>query len=789
MKRSIFSFVLLVCCAATALAQQFTLQGKVTDEQMNPVELATVSCVRQGKMTMTNLNGEFSLQLSSADSVEVRFSMVGYKTKTRVLRRPRGKQTLQIQLYDDNTLGEVVVTEKVRQTGGTEQLDVKNAQQAPSTSGNAIEEMIQAQAGVSSHDEMSSQYNVRGGTFDENSVYINNVEVYRPFLVRSGQQEGLSIINADMVEKIGFSTGGFEAKYGDKMSSALDILYKRPKKFEGNVSASLLGASAYVGFSTKKFSWMNGLRYKTNRYMLGSLESKGEYRPNFLDYQTYLTYDPNKRWSISFMGDISINHYNFKPTDRETSFGTMESVRKFRVYFDGQEKDVFRTYFGSFNITRHFGEKTHLSLIGSAFSTNEQERYDIQGQYWLTQTESSETLGVGTYMEHARNYLKADVKSIKMMLQHKSGHHTIEGAFTYKWEHIRETLREYEMRDSSGYSVPHTGKDLYMIYSLRARNELKATRIEAYLQDTYKFSNAEQTTFYTLNYGIRFSNWSFNRETIVSPRASLAIVPAFNNDITFRFATGLYYQAPFFKELRDTVTRNGQTYATLNKKIKSQRSIHFIGAFDYRFKMANRPFKFTAEAYYKLLSNLIPYSVNNVKVTYDASQQVNGHAVGLDLKLYGEFVPGSDSWLTLSLMDTRMKLNGKSIPLPTDQKYAINLFFTDYFPGTDRWKMSLKLVYADGLPFATPHKSLSTDPFRAPAYKRVDIGMSFRAINNENKPKSVVKNLWLGIDGLNLLGINNVNSYYWITDVTNQQFAVPNYLTGRQINARVSVDF
>ncbi len=789
MKRSFFSFVLLVCCAATALAQQFTLQGKVTDEQMNPVELATVSCVRQGKMTMTNLNGEFSLQLSSADSVEVRFSMVGYKTKTRVLRRPKGKQTLQIQLFDDNTLNEVVVTEKVRQTGATEQLDVKNAQQAPSTSGNAIEEMIQAQAGVSTHDELSSQYNVRGGTFDENSVYINNVEVYRPFLVRSGQQEGLSIINADMVEKIGFSTGGFEAKYGDKMSSALDILYKRPKKFEGNISASLLGASAYVGFSTKKFSWMNGLRYKTNRYMLGSLESKGEYRPNFLDYQTYLTYDPNKRWSISFMGDISINHYNFKPTDRETSFGTMESVRKFRVYFDGQEKDVFRTYFGSFNITRHFGEKTHLSLIGSAFSTNEQERYDIQGQYWLTQTESSETLGVGTYMEHARNYLKADVKSIKMMLQHKSGRHTIEGVLTYKWEHIRETLREYEMRDSSGYSVPHTGKDLYMIYSLRARNELKATRIEAYLQDTYKFSNAEQTTFYTLNYGLRFSNWSFNRETIVSPRVSLAIVPAFNNDITFRFATGLYYQAPFFKELRDTVTRNGQTYATLNKKIKSQRSIHFIGAFDYRFKMANRPFKFTAEAYYKLLSNLIPYSVNNVKVTYDASQQVNGHAVGLDLKLYGEFVPGSDSWLTLSLMDTRMKLNGKSIPLPTDQKYAINLFFTDYFPGTDRWKMSLKLVYADGLPFATPHKSLSTDPFRAPSYRRVDIGMSYRAINNENKPKAVIKNLWLGVDGLNLLGINNVNSYYWITDVTNQQFAVPNYLTGRQINARVSVDF
>ena len=789
MKRFFLSLIMLIATANIALAQQFTLQGKVTDDQSNPVEFATVACVRQGKMTMTNLNGEFTLQLNSADSVEVRFSMVGYKTKTRVLRRPRGKQTLQIQLYDDNTLSEVVVTEKVRQTSGTEQLEVKDAQQAPSISGNAIEGMIQTQAGVSTHDEMSSQYNVRGGTFDENSVYINNVEVYRPFLVRSGQQEGLSIINADMVEKVGFSTGGFEAKYGDKMSSALDIQYKRPKKFEANLAASMLGASGYVGFSNKKFSWMNGLRYKTNRYVLGSLESKGEYRPNYLDYQTYLTYDPNKRWSLSLMGDISINHYNFKPSDRETSFGTMENVKSFRVYFDGQEKDIFRTYFGSINITRHISDNTHLSLIGSAYSTNEQERYDIQGQYWLTQSETSENLGVGTYMEHARNYLKADVQSLKLMLRTKRGKHSVEGAFTYKWENIRENLAEYEMRDSSGYSIPHTGEDLHLIYSMRARNTLKANRIEAYLQDTYKFSNAENTTFYTLNYGIRFSNWSFNRETIVSPRVSLAIVPAFNNDLTFRIATGLYYQAPFFKELRDTVTSNHITYASLNSKIKSQQSIHFIGAMDYRFKMGDRPFKFTAEAYYKLLSNLIPYSVNNVKVTYDASQQVSGHATGIDLKLYGEFVPGSDSWLTFSLMNTRMKIAGKSVPLPTDQRYAVNLFFTDYFPGTDRWKMSLKFVYADGLPFSTPHQSLAQNPFRAPAYKRVDIGMSFRAINHQSDPKAVIKNLWLGIDGLNLLGINNVNSYYWITDVTNQQYAVPNYLTGRQINGRISIDF
>lgn len=773
-------------------AQTFTLQGKVTDDQNNPVELATVAVVQQGRMTMTNLKGEFSIQLLSADSVVVRFSMVGYKTKTRVLRNPKGRQTLLIQLMDDTTIDEVVVTEQVRQTGTTQQLKPEDMKRTPSATGNAVEELVQAQAGVSTHSELSSQYNVRGGSFDENFVYINDVEIYRPFLVRSGQQEGLSIINPDMVEKIGFSSGGFEAKFGDKMSSALDIHYKRPKKFEANITGSLLGGSAFIGFSNKKFSWSNGIRYKTNRYLLGSLETKGEYDPHFLDYQSYLTYQPNNRWSIELFGDISENHYNFHPVDRETHFGTLKNVKAFRVYFDGQEKDIFRTYFGTFNITRYLRDdkRTSLSLIASAFSTNEQEKYDIQGQYWLTQTETSEQLGVGTYMEHARNYLKARVESFKFMFRHKAKKHELQAAATYKIEHIEEASREYEMRDSSGYSVPHTGKDLYMIYSLNARNEMNANRIEVYAQDTYKFTGNDERTFYTLNYGVRFSHWNFNRESILSPRLSLSVVPAFNQNMTFRLATGLYYQAPFFKELRDTTTTRGITYATLNNKIKSQRSLQFILGVDHRFKMANRLFRFTAEAYYKALSNLVPYSVNNVKIVYDASQQCSGHAMGLDLKLYGEFVPGTDSWLTFSVMNTNMNINGKKTPLPTDQRYAVNLFFTDYFPKTDRWKMSLRLAYADGLPFGAPHRSLDSTPFRAPAYKRVDIGMSFRAINNEKKEKkTAIRNLWLGIDGLNLLGINNVNSYYWITDVTNHQYAVPNYLTGRQINAKFILEF
>lgn len=793
MKLKLFILQIICLCAfVSAQAQTFTLSGRVIDENNDPVEFASVSCPKQGKMTMTSLKGDYSLQLQSADSVEIRFSMIGYKTKVRTLRRPRGKQTMQVVLHSsDNALSEVTITGKRIETGQTQELSKEHLKSMPSTTGNAVEEMIQSQAGVSTHSELSSQYNVRGGSFDENSVYINNVEIFRPFLVRSGQQEGISVINPDMVEKIGFSTGGYEARYGDKMSSALNIEYRRPKRFEASATASMLGASAFVGMSNKKFSWSNGLRYKTTKYLLGSMDTKGEYQPTFIDYQTYLTYSPNKRWDIKFLGNISDNHYNFTPEDRETNFGTMENVKAFKVYFDGQEKDVFRTFFGSLDITRKFNENTSLSLIASAFNTREQEKYDIQGQYWLTQTETSENLGVGTYFQHTRNYLKAHVESAKLLFKTKQKKHNIEAAFTYKWEHIEENSVEYEMRDSSKYSIPHTGKDLYMIYSMRAKNTLTANRVEAYAQDTYRFTGSEGKTLYTLNYGLRLAYWSFTKETILSPRLSLGIIPAFNENITMRFATGLYYQAPFFKEIRDTTTTNGITYASLNRKAKSQRSIHFIAGFDYRFKMNNRPFKFTAEAYYKTLGNLVPYSVNNVKVVYYGDNMCSGHAAGLDLKLFGEFVPGTDSWVSLSLMNTSMKLNGKSIPLPTDQRYAVNLFFTDYFPGTTRWKMSLKLALADGLPFSAPHRELESNVFRAPAYKRADVGLNYRIIDNSDrhKKRNPIRNLWVGAECLNLFGINNVNSYYWITDVTGQQYAVPNYLTGRQINVKLSVDF
>lgn len=800
MKR-LFFFIIAIIAPICLFSQTFTLKGRVIDEEGKPVEHASVACVSQGKAAVTSLKGEYSLTLHSADSVVIRYSMLGYHTKKRVLYKPHGMQTLQIVMHASaDTLDEVNVEGQKRQSGQMEKLKTKPLKNMPSATGNAVEELLQSQAGVSSHSELSSQYNVRGGSFDENSVYINNVEVFRPFLVRSGQQEGLSIINPDMVGNIGFSTGGYEARYGDKMSSALDITYRRPKRFEASVDASLLGAGAYVGFSNKKFTWSNGLRYKANRYLLGSFDTNGEYDPHFLDYQTCLFWRPNKLWSFDFIGDVSDNHYNFTPEDRETKFGTLENVKSFRVYFTGREKDLFRTFFGSFNITRHYSDSTSVSLIGSAFKTDEQERYDIEGQYWLTQTETSENLGVGTYFQHARNYLKGHVESIMLMAHHTARRHDIEGALTYKMEHVEENSAEYEMRDSAGYIVPHTGNDLYMIYSLRARNTLNSNRLEFYAQDTWRFTSGgsessdstEQVepTLYTLNYGVRFSHWNYTGESILSPRVSLSIIPSFNQNFSLRLATGLYYQAPFYKELRDTTTVDGVTHAMLNNKIKSQRSIHFIGGMEYRFKINNRPFKFTTELYYKLLSNLIPYSVSNMKVTYYGDNKASGHVAGLDMKLYGEFVPGTDSWLTLSLMNTRMRFDEHSMPLPTDQRYALHLFYTDYFPGSDRWLMTLRLTYADGLPFSAPHRELDRNDFRAPAYRRADIGMTYRLLNSkDHHRKSIFKNIWLGVDCLNLFDISNVNSYYWITDVTNQMYAVPNYLTRRQINAKVRFEF
>ena len=787
-------FCMCMLCTVSSFAQQKRCRifGAIKDEKGSPIELASVRIQGQPSTTLSNLNGSYSIYCTSHDTITVVYSMIGYETRKRSIYNPQDSVRIDVMLPSfDASLGEAVVTGQQIQTGTMQKITPKDLKLSPSTTGNGVEEIIATQAGVSTHNELSSQYNVRGGSFDENCVYLNGVEVYRPMLVRSGQQEGLSIINPNMVESIGFSSGGFEARYGDRMSSVLDITYKRPEAFEASLSASMLGGGVYVGWGNKHVSLMTSLRYKTTRYLLGSLDTNGEYNPNFLDYQAYFSWRPNRRWSLDIIGNISDNHYNFEPEDRETKFGTMQEAKSFKVYFDGKEEDAFRTFFGSTTLTRHFSPNTFLALQFSTFSTKEQETYDIQGEYWLNEATSQEQLGVGTYMEHARNKLRAQVFNSGLRFRTKFTGHVLQAGFNWQRERIKENAREWEMRDSMGYSLPHTPDRLTLIYSQRSQNSIHTNRFEAYAQDTWRFK--ANLGLFNLTYGLRLSYWDWNKETLISPRASIGLMPSFSDKLTFRFATGVYYQAPFYNELRDTTIAGGISTVQLNRDIKSQRSIHFVLGGDYTFRLMNRPFKFTTEVYYKALSNLIPYSVDNVRIVYYGHNMSKGYATGIDFKLFGEFVPGTDSWITFSIMSTKEKLHGQWLPRPTDQRYNLSLYFTDYFPGTDRWKLALKAAFADGLPFGPPHTDRTQHKFRAPAYKRVDVGLSYRLIDNEDKHLHRfgrhIKNAWLGLDAFNLLGIKNVNSYYWVTDITNTQYAVPNYLTGRQINVRLSIDF
>ena len=766
------------------------LKGKIVDDSQDPVALCQVRVEGQPFGTTASLDGQYKLSFRTADSVVIVYSMIGYETRRRVLKKPQGNLTLNIVMRESGKeMAEVTVAETRRQMGSMQELNKKDLKRMPSTSGNAVEELVATQAGVSTHNELSSQYNVRGGSFDENCVYINGVEVYRPMLISSGQQEGLSVINSDMVEKINFSAGGFEAKYGDRMSSVLDITYAHPERLEATASASLLGASIYAGYGNKRFSFSNGFRYKTNQYMLGSLETKGEYKPNFLDYQAYLRWAPSQDWTFDAIVYINRNNFNFKPSDRETKFGTMEDVKSFKVYFDGKEEDQFQTLFGTVRAARRLGTSGALSLTASAFSNREKETYDIQGQYWLNETNGDEQLGVGSYMEHARNFLYSSVQSVKLAYDLKKGGHQMQAGIGWKHEKVRENANEWEYRDSSGYSVPHTGNDLQVIYNMRAANSINSNHLELYAQDTYR--KESRLGILSFNYGMRLSYWSWNKEWLFSPRASIGFVPAANDDFTFRLALGLYNQRPFYKELRDTVTQAGNTTVQLNKDIKSQRSFQVVAGMEYKFKIANRPFKLTAEAYYKAQWKMNPYNVDNLKVVYYGNNLATGYVVGADVKLYGEFVPGTDSWVSFGLMKASMNLNGKAIPQPTDQRYNINLFFSDYFPGTTRWKMNLKASIAGGLPFGPPHTGLERNAFRAPAYRRFDIGMNYRLINNEDRHlrrAKYLRNIWLGLDCFNIFGLDNVSSYYWITDISNHQYAVPNYLTGRMVNARVLIE-
>ena len=796
--------------------------GYVIDTNNRGIELANVYIQNSTVGTTTNPNGYYELIMNVKDSVTLVYSMLGYQSIKHTIHPHQQVMQISVQLPPlSKQIGEVNVLGQRRQTSTLDMLDPGKFRVMPNAAG-GIESYLITFAGVSSNNELSSQYNVRGGNFDENAVYVNGIEVYRPLLIRAGQQEGLSFINPDMVQNVSFSAGGFDAKYGDKMSSVLDIQYKKPTEFEASASASLLGASAYIGTASDKFTMMHGFRYKTNAYLLGTLDTKAEYNPAFFDYQTYMTYQLNPKYELTFLGNFSQNSYQFIPQTRETTFGTYSTGRKLTIYFEGQEQDLFRTSFGAMTLNFKPIKGMKLSLMASSFYTNESETYDILGDYVLSEVkvdpdptkQTGGSLGVGRYQQHARNMLDAYVSNFSHLGEYEKGRHSMKWGVTIQNEKISDKIGEWEMRDSAGYSLPVSAKQVNLYYNLKSDTTLNSWRSTAFFQDTYKWNTTAGA--FSITGGLRANYWTFNHELLVSPRFALSYLPHWKSDFSFRFATGVYYQAPFYKEIRDTVTDAlGNVKVQLNNHIKAERSLHFVLGGDYYFRAWGRPFKFTTEAYLKLADRVISYSVDNVQIIYSGKNDAKAYTAGTDFKLYGELVPGADSWINLSLMNSKQDIIGDSyishtydsngniltstkvypgwVPSPSEQRYTFSMLFQDYLPNNPKYKMQLKFIWSDGLPFGPPNNIEYRTAFRSPAYRRVDIGASRVLVNGTDKMMNKswlkhVKNIWLNVEVFNLLDFQNVNSYYWVTDISNHKLAVPNYLTGRQLNLKVMVD-
>ena len=804
MKIRAIAALLFILVSISAFGQKHVkITGYVRDADGSPLELVLVQIKNTLNGAMTNEKGYYSITTSPGDSVAVIFSCLGYNKAERILPSLQQDMRLNVQMnYTSIDLGEVVAVGTRYQNSTLQTMNADRVKLLPDPAGGSIESLVVTFAGVSSSNELSSQYSVRGGSYDENIVYVNGLEVFRPLLIRSGQQEGLSFINPDLTEAVNFAAGGFEARYGDKMSSVLDITYKKPKLFEGSASASLLGANAYVGSSIGKFTQITGVRYKTGRSLLKTMDTDAEYQPDFVDLQSYMTYQLAPKWEVNFLGNLASNTFKFTPHKRETNFGTVENAQRFEVYFpNSRERDKFQTIFGALTLKHNPNEKTELGLQASAFSSKEIETYDITGEYWLgdatTENDNNQNaLEIARYHEHARNRLSSTIMNVGHYGSSKIKNNTLKWGATVQMEKINDRISEWEKRDSAGYSLPQTGNGVNVISNLYSDNDLSTTRISGYLQDVFKFRTKQG--MFTLIGGIRGSYWSYNKEFIFSPRVSLGFIPNFDQNLTFRAATGIYYQSPFYKDLRTTVQdAAGNDIIELNKDIKSQRSIHFILGGDYTFRAADRNFKVSADLYYKKLDDLIPYTVDNVKIRYYGENCAKGHAMGIDVKFFGEFVPGTDSWISFSLMKAEQTIRDMvTVPMPNSQGYNVSLFFQDYFPGYKRVKLNLKGVLSGGLPFIAPRTKYEDvkSTFRTPAYKRVDLGFSYQLAGGTDAimDRGVfrhLKNIWIGVDVFNLFDIKNVSSYYWITNIDNQQYAVPNYLTGRQLNARLIVDF
>jgi len=821
-KKFFYIFYVLIFPVVLSAQTKVRVFGYVIDTNNRGIELANVYLDNTTIGTRTNQNGYYELITDVKDSATLVYSMVGYESIRHTIKTNKHILQISVELRaTDRQLQEVNVRGQRRQTSTLDVVDPSKYRLMPNAAG-GIESLLITFTGVSSNNELSSQYNVRGGNFDENAVYVNGIEVYRPLLVRAGQQEGLSFINPDMVQNVGFSSGGFDAKYGDKMSSVLDIEYKKPTQFEATASLSLLGASAYVGTSNKGFTQMHGIRYKTSQYLLGTLDTKGEYKPSFVDYQTYLTFQLKPKWELTFLGNFSQNSYQFEPQTRSTNFGTYNTGRNLTVFFEGLEKDLFRTAFGALTLNYAPKKGMKLSLLASSFNTNENETYDILGEYVLSEVKmdlkaenkEGETLGIGKYQEHARNRLNATVSNISHLGEYDTENQKMRWGVTLQNEIIHDKISEWEWRDSVGHSLPFSDEQVNLYYTMKSDTTMSSWRTTAFFQDTYKWNM--DAGILSVTGGLRGNYWTFNKELLVSPRFSVSYLPHWKRDFSFRFATGLYYQAPFYKEVRQTVSDSlGNVNVKLNSNIKAQRSLHFVLGGDHYFRLMGRPFKFTTEAYLKLADRIVSYTVDNVRIRYSGENDAKAYTAGVDFKLFGELVPGADSWINLSLMDSKENLlndfyidktfdtNGKVVatetvypgwlPRSNEQRYVFSMMFQDYLPNNPKYKMHLKFIWSDGLPFGAPRNLQYRNFWRAPDYRRVDIGASRVLVNGADKIMDKpwlkhVKSIWLNVEVFNLLNFNNVNSHYWVSDIYGQQLAVPNYLTSRQFNLKIMVD-
>ena len=815
--RSVISSCLLLvltCFPAISQYDSFRLHGRITGINEDPLPLANISIAGTPLGTVSNERGEYSMSVPAGRDIEVIITILGYES-ARIMVSAEGGEFIRVDLTLEpafEEITEVHIYQVREREGSLGRLDTRFVELIPSA-GSGIEQLLKTMPGVSGRNEFSSQYSVRGGNFDENLVYVNGIEIYRPVLIRSGQQEGLSFINPDLTGNVRFSAGGFSARYGDKMSSVLDISYREPVTFATSASASLLGANAHIEGVTSKgrLRHISGLRYKTNQYLLNTLDEKGNYISSFADFQTFINYELSDRLKLSFLGNYSGNNYGFTPESRETTFGTFDNPMQLMVYFDGGDVSNFQTLFAA--ISGHYNpvHELNLTLDISAFTTAESETFDINGRYLINQIEkqfSSENfgdsimnIGIGSFINHARNYLDAYVLSAAHRGDVTFGKNKAEWGVRVQKNIFDDQLREWQMIDSAGYNLPYSEEEIYLWHLTDSRNRMTMDRFSAYLQNTgrYRINNSRVD----INGGLRVSYCSFSDRLLFSPRSSLTLFPGRYNNLVFYISGGYYYQLPFYRELRD---RNGK----INFDKKPQKSLHLVTGSDLFLDIWNRPFKLSSEIYYKWLYDMIPYSIDNVRIRYASANSAKGYAAGIDLKLHGDFVRGIDSWVSLSLMQTREsvettdKYSGISFesdiyPRPTDQLVSFALFFQDYLPDNPAYKIHMHLIYGSRLPFSPPGRDPHEITFRMPAYRRVDLGFSKEISRRLKDPEKGhitgnLKSLWVGAEVFNLLDIKNTVSYFWLKTISPDpavpgEFAIPNYLSGRRLNIKITARF